>query len=205
MKEQHMRLKAVILVLFYLLVRMVGDFYYWRFVPEWNSYALEAGFVLVAYGVFRKRIKLWKKISIQEFLGIAGALVGGFAIYHAAAWISVPIPFDLSAKETIFLLLVVAPLLEEAIFRLALWEALAELVPNPWFITSVTTLLFSFGHFSAYFYVPEEYKNFLLYQTGYVIFLGIAASIARIRSNTFLAPMLVHFGFNLGFLLGSKF
>ena len=56
----------------------------------------------------------------------------------------------------------------------------------------------------AYFAVPDEFKNFVMYQTVYVIVLGLAAGYRRLKANSVLAAILIHFGFNLGFYIASQ-
>ena len=128
----------------------------------------------------------------------------GFLIYRAAAWIHVPIPFDLSSYETIFLLLIFGPLLEEAIFRLALWQSFEALWRNGWFTIVATTFLFAAGHFAAYWFVPAQYHGFVIYQTSYVVLLGVVAGLQRLKFNALAPAISVHMGFNLGFFLASR-
>ena len=51
--------------------------------------------------------------------------------------------------------------------------------------------------------VPEQFRSFVLYQTLYVIILGLAAGWQRLRQNSILAGILLHFSFNLGFYIAS--
>lgn len=184
---------------------MAADPYFWRNISEFYSYAFEISFVLVAYISFRSQIKLWKPPNRDDGTALLAAFSSGALICHAASWVHVPIPFDLSSLFTIFLLLVLAPVLEEAIFRMALWQAFSYLWKSNWLTVFVTTVLFAAGHFAAYWFVPEQFKGFVLYQTFYVFALGAFAGWRRLRSNVVFSAVWVHFGFNLGFFVASRF
>ena len=92
---------------------------------------------------------------------------------------------------------------EELVFRLALWEPLKALLPSKNFVLVTSALLFSVGHLIALWAVPAEYKAFVLVQTFYVILLGLGAGYRKLKTESVLSAILVHFGFNLGFYLVS--
>ena len=188
----------------YVIFRMIADPFFWRSISEYYSYAFEVAFVVAAYGVFRRRVVLWKCPGRGDVLGTVLALLGGGAVFKAAAPLGAPIPFDLSARETLFLLLVVAPILEELIFRMALWEAFRSFLKSERQVLAVTTFLFALGHFAAYWFVPAQFHHFVLYQTSYVLLLGCFAGWRRMKADAVVAGVWVHFGFNLGFFLASK-
>ena len=88
---------------------------------------------------------------------------------------------------------------------MALWEALRNLYSNTVFLVFSSGVLFSLGHALAYWRVPETYQSFVLLQTIYTLFLGFIAGVRRNQSDSVVPPILIHFGFNLGFLLAAKF
>ena len=198
------KLIGALLVGGYILLRMVADPFFWRNFSEYYSYAFEVGFVALACFLFRGRFKFLSRPSKDDAIAIIAAAVGGLLVYRAASWVGVPIPFDLNATETIFLLLVLGPILEEAVFRLAIWEGFQALTGNSCATLVATTLLFAAGHFAAYWFVPAEFHGFVIYQTSYVILLGLAAGWRRRQTNAISSAVVVHFGFNAGFFLASR-
>jgi membrane protease YdiL (CAAX protease family) len=194
---------AAVLILVYVLLRVVGDPFFWQNISELFAYGFDLAFVLVTYGFFRKRITLLRKPGALDFLYGLLMMVAGGLVYKCAGMFSVPVPFDFSEHETIVLLLIVAPLLEEAIFRMALWEAFLSLTKNRTVTNAATTMLFAAGHFVAYWSVPEQFQIFVIYQTIYVLILGGVLGWRRASTNAVSSSVILHFGFNLGFLLGA--
>lgn len=170
---------------------------------EYASYYFESGFILQTGWMF------WRRLSFKipgwrwSVLDLAIGMIAGLLIYRFAAPLGLPIPFDLSSRETLVLLLLVGPLIEEFIFRMALWELLAEFVRKPLALLLLTSAIFSFAHFFAWFSVPEAFRGFVLYQTIYTLALGIYCGFRKQKSGSMAAPVMVHMAFNLGFWLGS--
>lgn len=130
-------------------------------------------------------------------------LASGFLVYRLAKPVGIPIPFDLRDGHTLLLLLGVAPVLEELIFRMALWESFSAFSRKVRFALIGTTLLFAGGHFAAYPFVPEAYRGFVIYQTLYVLVLGAVAGLRRSKTGAVAPAIGVHFAFNFGFFLGG--
>lgn len=193
-----------ILIAVYLLLRMVADPFFWRSISELYAYGFELVFVMVAYLTFRRRIVLGRAATPRQIAVMLGMLVVGALTELLAPVIGVPIPFDLSAPYTIFLLVLWAPILEEAIFRMALWESFRAAFKSETRAFAATTFLFAAGHFAAYPFVPELYQGFVIYQTAYVLVLGAVAGWQRQQSGALLPAIGVHFAFNLGFFLAWK-
>jgi len=196
-------IKSLVFLGLYILVRFVFDAY-WRTITPYAAYGFEAGFVLAVGIYFGSRIQYFKFQKDQLLYDFLFPLLGGLAIYKLGTYSGISIPFDLSSYETLFILLLLAPVLEELIFRMALWEPLKELCKSPSQLLISTSLLFSIGHFMALWNVPEQYRIFVLYQTLYVILLGLGAGWRRMQTNSVSAAIYVHFSFNLGFFLASR-
>ena len=92
----------------------------------------------------------FKRIFLVELMA---TLIAGFAIWGMAGIFGIPIPFNLESRELIVWLLLLGPILEELLFRVALWEIIARLHPRAaW---SGTSLLFSLGHFFIFWVVVK--------------------------------------------------
>lgn len=139
-----------------------------------------------------------RRVIVDGIIGI----LAGFLVYKLAKPLSLTIPFQLQDKQTIALLLVVAPCLEEALFRMAIWEPLEDLLRAAWVVIFTTSFIFSFAHFFAWWRVPEQFHAFILYQTAYVFVLAFYCGLRRLQTGSMLISVIVHFGFNLGFYFG---
>lgn len=163
-------------------------------------YAMECafgGFALVYYrNDLRKVLKFPPSLIYLPIV----SMLAGLCIAYGATVIGLPIPFDVHNAGGVAMLLLVAPILEELLFRFLLWMPLANRGKSSW-AWSFTTLIFAYAHWHAVWAVPEEWHGFLAYQTLYTLLLGLVcgAMVYRLRSLT--GAMLIHFGFNLGFWL----
>lgn len=195
-------LSPLALIASYLAIRWGLD-PYWREISQYYSYAYELIFSLVVGWCYRHELKFKIKWSQEFRVGFLPALLGGALIYKLITFSGITVPFDFQSFELIFLLLILAPVLEELLFRMALWETSQKVFKSAPVTLVMTTLFFSVGHLMALWHIPAPYKPFVLIQTLYVIFLGLGAGYRRIQSGTFLAGILVHFAFNLGFFLAA--
>ncbi|MFA6236499.1 MAG: CPBP family intramembrane glutamic endopeptidase [Bacteriovorax sp.] len=198
----YKKLTAGILLIGFLLLKVLEETT-WKSFSPYYSYLLELLFIFIVHYVFKDNIRLWKNFDKSDWGMSLVALLAGLLVCKLTPSLGLIIPFDFSSIETLLFLLIVAPVLEEFLFRMALWETLKTFWDNGWFLIAATSSLFSLGHFSAYWFVPDEFKNFVLYQSVYVIFLAILLGRQRLKTNSLNVPVMMHFGFNLGFYLGN--
>lgn len=183
---------------------MAADPFLWQKLPEYYSLVFEVLFVSLAYFSFRRQIVLAKMPKIWDGIFTLVMMAAGFAVYRLTAFIEIPIPFDLADQKTVILLIAVAPVLEEFIFRMALWESIQALFKSQGLTLILTSLLFAIGHFTAYWLVPEQFQGFVVYQTIYVAFLGLVLGCRKVETGAVFSTIYLHFGFNLGFFLASR-
>lgn len=202
-KKSHEKIVAALVLIMYLLGRMALDPVLWRDLSPYHAYAFEVVLVGSAFYFFRRHFSL----AVPRLGWIVPAFVlslaAGHGIHDLATYSHLVIPFDLQDKETVLLLLLVAPLLEEMIFRMAIMDALGNFIKKEAFVLIISSMLFALGHLQAMWVVPHEFRIFVLYQTLYTTLLGLGAGWARMETKSLFAPVIVHFGFNLGFYLGS--
>jgi membrane protease YdiL (CAAX protease family) len=201
--EKNSKIVGALFIIVYLVFRMAMETFWQHYF--YFSYGFEVIFVALAFWVYRKNFSFNRKFDQYDSLSVFLGFVAGFLTYKSANSLNLIVPFDFTALQTILFLLVVAPILEELIFRMALWEAFASLWNNIWFVIATTSFLFALGHFTAYWFVPNELKPFVYFQTTYVFMLAIALGWQRQRKNNLASAMALHFLFNLGFYFGSKF
>jgi hypothetical protein len=171
---------------------------------EYASYVFEAVFVLVTAFIFRNRIGF--ALPLRRRIAPDAILVGvaGFVVFKLAHPLSLTIPFDLHSSETILFLLIIGPVLEECVFRLAQWELWKELLSNETAALWLTTVAFSFAHLFAWWSVPEEFRSFVIYQAVYTLGLGFYCGLRRKESGSVSVPVLLHASFNAGFFIASR-
>lgn len=200
--SKHGSTRWYLLASFYLVIR----FGFTRQLDEAGSYAsyiFEVLCLSVAIAMYRKRIFSSFKISLSTVYGIIAGLGAGYGIFKIAGGLSIDIPFDLEGTETLLFLLVVAPILEESIFRFLVWQPLQYISQRPIVPLVSTSLIFSYSHLHAIWFVPEEIQSFIFYQTVYTFLLGLACGFYIYRYSSLASAILVHFAFNLGFYLAS--
>ena len=201
MKQKYV---GLLVVGSYVILRMLGDVYFWSKINSYFSYVFEILFVTAVMFLYRQQ-RPWfllpqkKDIFLSLFLLVAGSMT-----YLLAGTLGMGVPYDLDSSTTIFFLLLVAPILEELIFRVALWEGIKAISEQALLAIVGSTLLFSLGHLVAYWVVPSSIQPFVLYQSLYVIPLSLIISYRRHYAGSVVPAMLIHFGFNFGFLLASK-
>lgn len=198
------KLHCFFVLFFYILVRLGLDEILWQKISVYYGYLFELIFVLFTIFIFKPKqiIKSYSTLNSAKLLGLF-FFFGAITLLMSKA-MHINVPFDLTSIETTLLLLVLAPILEELIFRYSLWEALKGFNSSNFILIFGTSILFSVGHFMSYWIVPIEYKSFVLYQTGYVFFLGCALGYFRRNANFPWLSILLHFGFNLGFYISFQ-
>lgn len=131
------------------------------------------------------------------------AFIAGFTMFKTAGFFGILVPFDFKQTEALIFLLLVAPFLEELLFRFFLWSPFQLLTKNPKVTLIITSLIFSYSHFHAFWFVDKEIYPFVIFQTTYTFFLGLACGYFVYRYTSIAGAILFHFAFNLGFYLAS--
>jgi len=96
-------------------------------------------------------------------------------------------------------ILILAPIIEELVFRYALFEPFKLIIPNKNMLFIFNGLLFSLSHGKALTVLPTDFHSFIYFQMGYTFLLGWICSKAKFSSGSILEPILLHFTFNLIF------
>lgn len=182
----------MLIALSFLMLRFGLDHVFWREISVYWSYLFEAAFVAASF----RRWK-WGRAPRLGRLGrlmALGAAAGAISCAAVRA-LAIPIPFDFSSVETMFLLLMLAPTLEEGIFRWGLWNPIL----SPRWAWAATSVVFSAAHALSLASVPEAYRGFIVAQTVYTLGLGLLAGWGRLTTGHVLGGVAVHAGFNLAF------
>ncbi|MGZ3768810.1 MAG: CPBP family intramembrane glutamic endopeptidase [Bdellovibrio sp.] len=142
------------------------------------------------------------RLTRQVLYGTISSLLAGFAIFRLAGYTNIQVPFDLRGTETLLFLLLIAPIVEELIFRFFLWQPIEKLTKKPLIAWIITSIIFSYSHLHAIWFVPKEIHSFIIYQMAYTLFLGFACGFFVLKNKSIVGAIAIHFGFNLGFYLG---
>lgn len=186
-------------MLFYLIVRF-GFTPWLDGLGEYSSYLFEGAIVALSITLnWKKFSKLWNFPKVLILFG-CGSLLFGFLTFKEAQFFPIQIPIDFSSVETLLFLLLVAPLLEELIFRFFIWQPLSRI--NTLTAYLGTSAIFSCSHFHSFWFVPTEFHPFIYYQTIYTFFLALACGYSVWKFKSLSGAIWIHFGFNLGFYLG---
>ena len=188
-----------VLVAIYLVLRFGFDAQLEALNP-WSMYLIEVVLVGVSIGKYRAGFKTLLNFPYRLIMYSLLAMFAGLVSAYGAIAIGLPIPFDTSAMSGVAMLLLVAPILEEGVFRFFLWWPF-ERRNKPTWAWGFTTLCFSYAHWHAAWTVPVEWQGFLAYQTCYTLVLGLACGAAVYFLRSLTGAILLHFAFNLGFFI----
>ncbi len=132
--------------------------------------------------------------AMTEILALACACIG--AIY----FMDIETPFRLVSGLEWHLLLF-APVLEELVFRQTFQRFLVHQVGGKNVTSMLVASIFAFSHLIGITVLPAEYVPFIGFQVFYTFVLGLVCGQALLRFHSVLAPILLHFIFNLTFYL----
>ncbi|MBC76448.1 MAG: hypothetical protein CME64_10580 [Halobacteriovoraceae bacterium] len=110
----------------------------------------------------------------------------------------VEVPFKF-LEHPIIQLLILAPIVEELVFRYALLGLYLQRIKSRNIGLLASSVLFSLSHAPGMLHLPEEYTTFVYIQIGYTFCMGWIIGKARIRTGGVIEPIGLHFIFNLLF------
>ena len=196
----------IFIALFYLIIRYGFTHQLEGIKNDYITYYFEAICVVAAIIVTGKDFLKELKFHKSAFYGMAISLITGMGIFKLTGVLGLSSPFTFNNIEILLLLLVVAPILEELIFRWLLWHPIESLTKKPVVSLIVCALLFSYSHFHVLWFVfllPDDLRYFIYYQTAYTLILGLGCGYYVYRYRSLTGAIAVHFAFNLGFYLAG--
>ncbi len=197
------RVEILTVLLSYLFLRVISP-QYLDSVHIYASYAFELVIVLWALARLSTGSEFYLKPSKQ--LGAITLLLAlsGWGAHSGATHLGLVVPFDTSSLETKVFLLLVAPVLEELLFRHTFWKQLEAFRLSKTSVWMFTSIFFSLAHLNAIRFVPNDLFTFIYYQTVYTLLLGLACGWVREKQTSVVPSILLHAAFNLGFFLGMN-
>lgn len=205
MKKLNIDLRNLIwiaLAFIYILVRFVFTRQL-DTLGEFASYYFEVICIVIAILICGKKIISFFNLKRTASYAMVLSLITGFGIFKLASFLQIIMPLDLKNLITVVFLLLIAPVLEELIFRFLLWQPIQILIKKPYLTLALTSLIFSYSHLHAIWFVPTEYHQFIILQTTYTLFLGLTCGFYIYRYSSLSSAIFIHFAFNLGFFAAS--
>ncbi|MAX67573.1 MAG: CPBP family intramembrane metalloprotease [Bacteriovoracaceae bacterium] len=164
------------------------------------SYIFDILFSVIILLILKRRDFLGKVklpvLAVKVFLTILVALLCVWMIKS----LKLVAPFQY-IEYLALQLLVLAPLIEELVFRGAFVEVCEKLRLNNKLILVSNSLLFSLSHLPALWTLPAEFHHFIGFQVFYTFFLGWVCTKSRLVTKGLVEPILIHFIFNFVFYL----
>lgn len=152
-------------------------------------------------------------LKVKNFMGIVKlrtfSLRTLFVFIFAILCISLSNLFGLNSPfkhlELLFLeLLIVAPVLEELVFRGVFLSIGERSGLHPKANALFNSILFSISHAPALWFISNEFHSFIGFQLFYTLILGFVCAQSRISTKGILAPIGLHFIFNFVFYVAVK-
>lgn len=170
---------------------------------QWDS-SISVAYIfdLVFVGIITFYFKIF---DFKLFINVKGLIARVFAVIGAAALsIFIVNLFALKAPfkflDHLFLqILILAPIVEELVFRQAFYGAFRKYFQKDSHNLLLNSALFSLSHLPAIWFLPAEFKPFIIAQLIYTFFLGWLCAKSRLKSGSVYEPILLHFLFNLVF------
>lgn len=131
-------------------------------------------------------------VSVIELICLASGTI-------AAIWyFDIETPFRL-VQDLEWHLIILAPLLEELVFRQTFQRLLVHSVGGKRVTSMLVAAIFAFSHLIGLKVLPAEYVPFVGFQVFYTFVLGLLCGQALLRFGSILVPISMHFIFNLMF------
>lgn len=177
----------------------------WQKIPSTISfsYIFDLLFALGISFFFRLPWKFKWHINKQTFKALIEVLALGFGAIAAIWYMDIETPFRLVQGLELHLL-IFAPILEELVFRQTFQRVLIKNVGGKRVTSMLVAAIFAFSHLVGLMVLPVEYVPFIGFQVFYTFVLGVICGQAMLKFHSVLAPITMHFIFNLCFYVALQ-
>ena len=178
----------------------------WQKIPSTISfsYVFDLLFALGVSFFFRLPWKFRWNINKNTFKVIGEVLALAAGAIAAIWYMDIEIPFRL-VNNLEWHLLLFAPILEELVFRQTFQRVLIANMGGKRVTSMLVASIFAFSHLVGLMVLPVEYVPFIGFQVFYTFVLGVICGQSLLRFHSVLAPIFMHFIFNLCFYLALQF
>jgi membrane protease YdiL (CAAX protease family) len=196
------------LISFFVLVIIYFAFSWglpWNKIPSSISfsYVFDLLFALGVSFFYRLPWKLKWHLNKQSWKAIAEVFVLAVGAIGAIWYMEIELPFRL-VQNLEWHLLIFAPILEELVFRQTFQRMLIANVGGKRVTSMLVASLFAFSHLIGLMVLPVEYIPFIGFQVFYTFVLGVICGQALLRFHSVIAPICLHFVFNLSFYVALQ-
>lgn len=193
---------------FFLLVGIYFAFSWglpWHKLPSTFSfsYIFDLLFALGVSFFFRLPWKFHWHLGRQTFKAFLEVFALAICAIFAIWMLEIETPFRLVNGLELHLL-VLAPVLEELVFRQTFQRFLINQVGGKYVTSMLVASIFAFSHLVGLKVLPVDYVPFIGFQVFYTFVLGLICGQAMLRFHSVFAPVLLHFCFNLTFYVAMQ-
>ncbi len=174
----------------------------WQKIPSTISfsYIFDLLFALGVSFFFNLPWKFPWKINRHVFYSFLTVTFLAWASIGAIWYFDIEVPFRL-VNHLEWHLLLFAPVLEELVFRQTFQRFLMTNIGGKRVTSMLVAAIFSFSHLIGLSVLSVEYVPFIGFQVFYTFALGVLCGQALLRFHSILAPIFLHFIFNLSFYI----
>jgi membrane protease YdiL (CAAX protease family) len=178
----------------------------WHKIPSTISfsYVFDLLFALGVSFFFRLPWKFRWLINKNTFKVIGEVIALAVGAIGAIWYMDIEIPFRL-VNNLEWHLLLFAPILEELVFRQTFQRVLIANMGGKRVTSMLVASIFAFSHLIGLSVLPVEYVPFIGFQVFYTFVLGVICGQSLLRFHSVVAPIFMHFLFNLCFYLALYF
>jgi len=177
----------------------------WHKIPSSVSfsYVFDLLFALSVSFFFRLPWKFKWHFGRNTLMTIAEVLALAIGSIAAIWYLEIEVPFRL-VNNLEWHLLLFAPILEELVFRQTFQRVLISTMGGKRVTSMLVAAIFAFSHLIGLAVLPSEYVPFIGFQVFYTFVLGVICGQSLLRFHSVLAPIFMHFLFNLSFYLALQ-
>ncbi len=177
----------------------------WHKIPSTISfsYIFDLLFALGISFFFRLPWKFKWDINKQTFKAFGEVLALAIGSIAAIWYMDIEMPFRL-VQNLEWHLLIFAPILEELVFRQTFQRVLIANVGGKRVTSMLVAAIFAFSHLVGLMVLPVEYVPFIGFQIFYTFVLGVICGQSLLKFHSILAPIAMHFIFNLSFYVAMQ-
>jgi membrane protease YdiL (CAAX protease family) len=178
----------------------------WHLIPSSISfsYIFDLLFALGVSFFFNLPWKFRWKMNRQSLYAVLSVLGLAWGCIYTIWYLDIEVPFRL-VNNLEWHLLLFAPVVEELVFRQTFQRMLISNMGGKRVTSMLVASIFAFSHFIGLSILPVEYVPFIGFQVFYTFLLGVICGQALLRFHSVLAPIFLHFIFNLSFYAAMHF
>jgi membrane protease YdiL (CAAX protease family) len=196
------------LISFFVIVIIYFGFSWglpWHKIPSTISfsYVFDLLFALGVSFFYRLPWKFKWNLNKQTFKAVGEVFALAAGSIGAIWYMDIEIPFRL-VQNLEWHLLIFAPILEELIFRQTFQRILIGNMGGKRVTSMLVASIFAFSHLVGLAVLPVEYIPFIGFQVFYTFVLGVICGQSLLRFHSVLAPVFMHFVFNLSFYVALQ-